>query len=1204
MRNDTDSPSGTSDRVFSLESTERFRLPSGISRIKVYKLSHSGFRVVFAEVPGPLCSASVIFPTLCKDHKGLSHTLEHLIFCGSKTIPHRGFLDFLAIRCLSTGTNAYTSEDHTSYEITTAGSDGMIEILPIFLDHILNPTLRERQFTTEVYHLNHEAKHQGVVYCEMASRENGEQDLLDLNIRQLLYQNETTYSFECGGLTKEIAQLTNAEVIDYHSEFYRLENTTIVITGKISPSALFTKLLEHPEIFPKKPLSTRDHLYPTIQSPQLSGGPGSLISRRIPFASADTEVGSIGYGWRGPPSEDVATIIALDVLFRFLHENGASLLAQAFVERADPYASSVDFDIKGYIDTSLVLYFSGVPYFPDGDIEMCSKDKSEEEHLEEDDEEEEDDDEEDDEEEDEDDDEEDDDDDDEEEEEGGERSSHTTTERMRLFQPSVYFGLVRDALQGFITHGFTEPGGMLSTIKRHRRKALEILEEEPHDAITNFLIPDIIRHYFAPSSSLNDTRAQGGSFKLATRAKIFDILDDLEKENDVFWKKLTEKWLLQAPACEVIMIPSPELSTEQQKSEQQGIHDRVKALGKEGLKKLKIEEDLALEENKVNIVGELLSLFPPIPDASKAPSLRSSMQNVSLESHGDSRLPFMECQVVRTETAFVSVRLGLNIGQIASDLRPYFVIFQELLFQTPLILPATLGSKTITMDYKEVMRYASHVFVSHEAAIGFGNEVWSTSWLSQVFMVSAGAEGADWERMIRFLSQALLFADFTKDRIATVAKNLLSSITETKRDGGSVLSAVTTRIYSRLSKEPQHSSSKSSKSNNALGKETAELPEATSSNDAAISIFTQERFLRRVIKLCKDGKSSLVTDKLNRLRSAMLLSDNPKAPTFIQIAVPMDFSLSDGNKTSSNIDYISDFLCIWGAEFSKYKMRQPPMSKKRRLSVDMIPESLSPTSFTSPFPFPRVPFTDAHLDSMLGRGLMVSVSGLSTSYFSQFVACDVFAPHPHSDYFATVLLAELLSRSEGPLYNAVRGPGFAYGVSLNVCLWIGQLSLDLYDASEPYKSVIAFYRILENLKTKTGFQEICSQFNIETARASVAYRWVAEGSSPDSVVRTALRSSLRGFESLDQHRKYIEHLYTVTTADLEHVFKKYYLRFLDASQRVTILVTVPGKSATSLQSLFGGVPGLEERTGLDTTALSAYKIPLKQVSLNDLQFDV
>ncbi|KAH6564750.1 hypothetical protein BASA60_010195 [Batrachochytrium salamandrivorans] len=1123
MRNDTDSPSGTSDRVFSLESTERFRLPSGISRIKVYKLSHSGFRVVFAEVPGPLCSASVIFPTLCKDHKGLSHTLEHLIFCGSKTIPHRGFLDFLAIRCLSTGTNAYTSEDHTSYEITTAGSDGMIEILPIFLDHILNPTLRERQFTTEVYHLNHEAKHQGVVYCEMASRENGEQDLLDLNIRQLLYQNETTYSFECGGLTKEIAQLTNAEVIDYHSEFYRLENTTIVITGKISPSALFTKLLEHPEIFPKKPLSTRDHLYPTIQSPQLSGGPGSLISRRIPFASADTEVGSIGYGWRGPPSEDVATIIALDVLFRFLHENGASLLAQAFVERADPYASSVDFDIKGYIDTSLVLYFSGVPYFPDGDIEMCSKDKSEEEHLGEDDEEEEGDDEEDDEEEDEDeeDDEEDEDDSDEDEEEGGERSSHTTTERMRLFQPSVYFGLVRDALQGFITHGFTEPGGMLSTIKRHRRKALEILEEEPHDAITNFLIPDIIRHYFAPSSSLNDTRAQGGSFKLATRAKIFDILDDLEKENDVFWKKLTEKWLLQAPACEVIMIPSPELSTEQQKSEQQGIHDRVKALGKEGLKKLKIEEDLALEENKVNIVGELLSLFPPIPDASKAPSLRSSMQNVSLESHGDSRLPFMECQVVRTETAFVSVRLGLNIGQIASDLRPYFVIFQELLFQTPLILPATLGSKTITMDYKE-----------------------------SVFMVSAGAEGADWERMIRFLSQALLFADFTKDRIATVAKNLLSSITETKRDGGSVLSAVTTRIYSRLSKEPQHSSSKSSKSNNALGKETAELPEATSSNDAAISIFTQERFLRRVIKLCKDGKSSLVTDKLNRLRSAMLLSDNPKAPTFIQIAVPMDFSLSDGNKTSSNIDYISDFLCIWG------------------------------------------------------RGLMVSVSGLSTSYFSQFVACDVFAPHPHSDYFATVLLAELLSRSEGPLYNAVRGPGFAYGVSLNVCLWIGQLSLDLYDASEPYKSVIAFYRILENLKTKTGFQEICSQFNIETARASVAYRWVAEGSSPDSVVRTALRSSLRGFESLDQHRKYIEHLYTVTTADLEHVFKKYYLRFLDASQRVTILVTVPGKSATSLQSLFGGVPGLEERTGLDTTALSAYKIPLKQVSLNDLQFDV
>ncbi|RKO84544.1 hypothetical protein BDK51DRAFT_2894, partial [Blyttiomyces helicus] len=83
------------------------------------------------------------------DDKGLPHTLEHLVFCGSKLIPHRGYLDYLATRSLSTGTNAYTTEDHTAYTITTAGSEGMLNLIPVFLEHVLHPTLRPRQFMTE-----------------------------------------------------------------------------------------------------------------------------------------------------------------------------------------------------------------------------------------------------------------------------------------------------------------------------------------------------------------------------------------------------------------------------------------------------------------------------------------------------------------------------------------------------------------------------------------------------------------------------------------------------------------------------------------------------------------------------------------------------------------------------------------------------------------------------------------------------------------------------------------------------------------------------------------------------------------------------------------------------------------------------------------------------------------------------------------------
>jgi hypothetical protein len=50
-------------------------------------------------------------------------------------------LNLFASRCLAQGTNAWTDTDHTCYTMTTAGSEGFLNLLPIYLDHILYPTL-------------------------------------------------------------------------------------------------------------------------------------------------------------------------------------------------------------------------------------------------------------------------------------------------------------------------------------------------------------------------------------------------------------------------------------------------------------------------------------------------------------------------------------------------------------------------------------------------------------------------------------------------------------------------------------------------------------------------------------------------------------------------------------------------------------------------------------------------------------------------------------------------------------------------------------------------------------------------------------------------------------------------------------------------------------------------------------------------------
>lgn len=78
----------------------------------------------------------------------------------------------LANRCMAQGTNAWTGTDHTCYTIETAGDGGMLTLLPIYIDHILNPTLTDEGFVTEVHHIDGEGEDAGVVYCEMQGIEN------------------------------------------------------------------------------------------------------------------------------------------------------------------------------------------------------------------------------------------------------------------------------------------------------------------------------------------------------------------------------------------------------------------------------------------------------------------------------------------------------------------------------------------------------------------------------------------------------------------------------------------------------------------------------------------------------------------------------------------------------------------------------------------------------------------------------------------------------------------------------------------------------------------------------------------------------------------------------------------------------------------------------------------------------------------------
>lgn len=99
-----------------------------------------------------------------------------------------------------------------------------------------------------------------------------------------------------------------------------------------------------------------------------------------------------------------------------------------------------------------------------------------------------------------------------------------------------------------------------------------------------------------------------------------------------------------------------------------------------------------------------------------------------------------------------------------------------------------------------------------------------------------------------------------------------------------------------------------------------------------------------------------------------------------------------------------------------------------------------------------------------------------------------------------------------------------------------------------------------------------SSFDIETAQASIAYGWISHRATAGSCISTALRASLWGFKSLEDHGVFIEKLYEVTKEDLKRCASKYFSKFF-TNERVTCLTTSTGEQHLQMVKQFKNQKG-------------------------------
>ncbi|CAD6909796.1 unnamed protein product [Tilletia controversa] len=714
--------------------------------IEKWVSSKTGLTLYWVNFDSPLLNLYITLATEIFNDSGVPHTLEHLIFLGSEKYPYKGVLDSLANRAFAQGTNAWTANDHTAYTLTTAGPDGFLRMLPIYLDHVFFPTLTDSGFVTEVYHVTPQGTDSGVVYSEMQGRENSSGDLIELAGQRLLYPPTSAYRSETGGLMSALRVLTPQTIRDYHKSHYASHNAAVIICGRLDRESLLSTMEEveksleahgqthgvgGPDGWKRPFLETASATPPTIDgshkpsAANIKEGEVDLghknrnpLRRRadVLFPEKDESMGEVQITWMGPGVDNFLESDAIDTLATYLTDSAVSTLQKAFVERDDPLCTDVyigENDRAG--KTSLYAYFSSVP----------------------------------------------------------------AAELDNLDEKLI------DVLKRHTEEGF-DMDRMRIVLERERLKLLNDLETKPADSLGDFIIRDFLYG------------ARDGS-QLEPAVDDLTRIDTLLAWSAAQWADLLRQYFIDNSRLVVVGRPSAALAKKLKADTRSRVDERKRELGPDGLNKLKEKLEAAQRENDKDIPDEMLRKFK-VPDPASiqwipvgtgknyptksAPVVTGSQPSdldAKVQAHLDADgepLPFYS-QFDHTSSNFVIIAATFSTANLPAELRPLLSLYLSAFFTLPVTRFNVDGTKT-ELGFEEVVKMLDKDTVMYD--IGLGE---STGFTEHIEIVIK-AEKNKYEGAIAWLRDLLWNSHFSIERLRISASKLLQSLPESKRDGSRV----------------------------------------------------------------------------------------------------------------------------------------------------------------------------------------------------------------------------------------------------------------------------------------------------------------------------------------------------------------------------------------------------------------------------------
>ncbi|KAK3060347.1 hypothetical protein LTS18_008746, partial [Coniosporium uncinatum] len=320
---------------------QNFKVEYAPAEVTQYESSRTGLRVCVVDRKGPKVSGYFALATEIHDDSGAPHTLEHLCFMGSRSYKYKGVLDKLATRAYSS-TNAWTATDHTAYTLNTAGWEGFAQILPVYLEHVLLPTLTDAGCYTEVWHVDGTGQDAGVVYSEMQGVQNEQSELMELQARRHLYPKGDGFRYETGGMMEQLRVLTADRIREFHHDMYQPKNLRLVLIGEVNHE----NLLDILEQFEDSIVDVMPPIDSSFKRPWVESKPTPSLQKTIidtvEFPEEDESSGEILIAFFGPKYMDQLGNAAMDVLLTYLAGSSVCILENILVEK-EQLASAVYF---------------------------------------------------------------------------------------------------------------------------------------------------------------------------------------------------------------------------------------------------------------------------------------------------------------------------------------------------------------------------------------------------------------------------------------------------------------------------------------------------------------------------------------------------------------------------------------------------------------------------------------------------------------------------------------------------------------------------------------------------------------------------------------------------------------------------------------------------------------------------------------------